>query len=278
MKHAALLAIAGAVLMHCAGEAQPAKRDGRPRTVLLELFTSQGCSSCPPADELLSRLQRERFGGATVVPIAYHVDYWNHIGWTDPFSSARWSQRQNQYASAFESSQVYTPQLVINGRVQLVGSAEGPIRSEIERQLKDSDSGTIAITGVARAGNELRVGVRARLDAKPNGTHAKIIVTLLENGATTAVRSGENAHRTLSNDAIVRWQNAVAAIEWNGVAAGGTAVIPLDPAWRIDRLGLAAFIQDSRDLSVYATAVRKLAVAGGLEPPTNGLTIRRSTN
>ena len=255
MKHA-LLAILGAVLaMNCAGEAQPAKRAGRPRTVILELFTSQGCSSCPPADELLSKLQREHFGGAIVVPLAYHVDYWNYIGWTDPFSSARWSQRQHEYARAFKGSQVYTPQLVINGRVQLVGSAEGPIRTEIERQLKDSDFGTIAITNVARAGNELHVDVRARLDAKQNGPHAKVVVTLFENGATTAVTSGENSRRKLSNDAIVRWQNSVADLASNGVEASGKAVIPLDPGWRIGNLGIAAFIQDTRNLSVYATAV-----------------------
>lgn len=254
MKHAAL--ILGALLvMNCAGEAQPAKRGGRPRTVILELFTSQGCSSCPPADALLSKLQRERFGGATVVPLAYHVDYWNHIGWTDPYSSARWSQRQNQYARSLESSQVYTPQLVVNGRVQLVGSAEHAIRTEIERQLKDADVGTISIANVARVGNELHVDVRARLDAKQNGPRAKVFVTLFENGATTTVTSGENARRKLSNDAIVRWQNGVADVESNGAEASGTAVIPLDPGWRTANLGVAAFIQDTRNLSVYATAV-----------------------
>ena len=255
MKNAALAILGAVLVMNCAGEAQPAKRAGRPRTVILELFTSQGCSSCPPADELLRKLQRERFGGATVVPLAYHVDYWNHIGWTDPYSSARWSQRQNQYARAFKSSQVYTPQLVINGRVQLVGSAEVPIRTEIERQLKDSDLGTISIANVARAGNELHVDVRARLDERQNGPQAKVFVTLFENGATTAVTSGENARRDLSNDAIVRWQNSIADVESNGAEAGGRAVIPLDPGWRTDNLGVAAFIQDTRSLAVYATAV-----------------------
>ena len=161
MKHVlVLLSLAGALsILSCAKEARSSERKaagGRSRTVVLELFTSQGCSSCPPADALLSRLRHEDFGGSTVIPLAYHVDYWNHLGWSDPFSSPRWSQRQNLYARALKNAQVYTPQLIINGAVQMVGSADSPIRAEIERQLGGADRGAVFIVASRLRGTRLR--------------------------------------------------------------------------------------------------------------------------
>src|ERR1700730_15247904 len=96
--------------------------DGAP--VLLELFTTEGCSSCPPADALLSEL-----GSSTksVIPLAYHVDYWNHLGWADPFSSHQWSERQSEYVQALNLDGAYTPQMVIGGRWQCAGSDGGSI-------------------------------------------------------------------------------------------------------------------------------------------------------
>ncbi len=261
MKHVlVILSLAGALsISSCAGEARSFERKaagGRSRTVVLELFTSQGCSSCPPADALLSRLRREDFGGSTVIPLAYHVDYWNHLGWSDPFSSPRWSQRQNLYARALKSSQVYTPQLIINGAVQLVGSADGAIRAEIERQLGGADRGAVFIDRVALAGNELTVDLRARLDVRTSGGPANVVVVLFENGVTTAVASGENARRNLSNDAIVRWQEERLALSANGVESKTSVTIPLSPGWRPDRLGVAAFVQDRDSLAIHASAAR----------------------
>src|SRR5690348_11228611 len=97
--------------------------------VVVELFTSQGCSSCPPADRLLSKLGEDpRFAGK-VLPLSFHVDYWNSIGWQDPFSSARWSARQNDYARAFRSDRIYTPQTVVNGTSECVGNDERAVLS-----------------------------------------------------------------------------------------------------------------------------------------------------
>ena len=97
---------------------------------VIELFTSQGCSSCPPADRLLSRLASDPRYAGKVIPLSFHVDYWNYIGWTDPFSSADFSQRQRAYAQrAFRSHRVYTPQVVVNGRDECVGSGENASKS-----------------------------------------------------------------------------------------------------------------------------------------------------
>jgi len=252
--------LAGALFfLSCSGEAQSSERkskSGRPRTVVLELFTSQGCSSCPPADALLSKLRREDFGGSTVIPLAYHVDYWNHLGWSDPFSSARWSQRQNQYAQSLKNNQIYTPQLIINGGVQLVGSANGPIHAAIERQLEGADRGEVFIDRVALAGNEIKVDLRGRLDARASGGHAKVVVVLFENGVTTTVESGENARKKLTNDAIVRWQEGALDLSANGVEAKSTVSIPLAAGWRTNQLGVAAFIQDTPSLAIEASTAR----------------------
>lgn len=245
----------------CAREARSApqhRHTGRPRTIVLELFTSQGCSSCPPADRLLSRLRREPFEGATIIPLAYHVDYWDHLGWSDPFSSPRWSQRQRAYAAALREKQVYTPQLIVNGAAQLVGSSEGAIRKAIELERDRADRGWVAIDRIERVGNDVRVDVRSRLDQQGPATRADVTVVLFENGITTAVSSGENARRTLVDDAIVRWEGRAGAIESNGTERIASVTIPFDAAWSTDRIGVAAFLQDPRSLAIYTATSRPL--------------------
>src|SRR5271154_2289788 len=97
------------------------------QSVVLELFTSQGCSSCPPADALLKKLSAEN---SQLLPLSFHVDYWNYLGWKDPYSSPANTDRQRGYASALDG-QVYTPELVVNGAVGVVGSDEGSVRNAI---------------------------------------------------------------------------------------------------------------------------------------------------
>src|SRR5438046_1978213 len=113
------------ILLFCTGSVRG--KDDKKKTsssskniVVLELFTSQGCSSCPPADRLLGSYTNQE----NVIPLSFHVDYWNHLGWKDPFSNAAFSQRQETYANAFASSGVYTPQVIINGQKEMVGSDE----------------------------------------------------------------------------------------------------------------------------------------------------------
>src|SRR5476651_2318953 len=106
--------------------------------VLIELFTSEGCSSCPPADELVARVQKEDKDKPVYI-LAYHVDYWNNLGWKDQFSSPAYSQRQRQYA-AWLKAEVYTPQIVVNGKKEFVGSEEGTLRNAIQSGLQKQDN------------------------------------------------------------------------------------------------------------------------------------------
>jgi hypothetical protein len=233
----------------------------KPHTVVLELFTSQGCSSCPPADELLTRLGRERFAGARVIPLAFHVDYWNSLGWSDPFSSPRWSARQNDYARALHSDQVYTPQLVVNGMAQMVGSDERRIRGQIESNPAGGDQGVVRFDRLSVEGTSIRASLRGRIDHVPPGRESSVVVALYENGTATAVGRGENSGRRLANDYIVRALVEAFPLKTTGVEMAGSVTLPLRPEWKRANLGLAAFIQDSRSLAIYAAAAESLSEA-----------------
>src|SRR6185436_3907942 len=113
--------------------------------VLVELFTSQGCSSCPPADELLRRIARDPALRGRVIPLAYHVDYWDHLGWRDPFSSREWSLRQGEYVRAMRLGSSYTPQVVINGARQMVGSSTSQIYRAIEDESRRAPEGSVSV-------------------------------------------------------------------------------------------------------------------------------------
>lgn len=161
-----------------------------PGPVLVELYTSEGCSSCPPADAVLSELARRD----NVIALGWHVDYWDRLGHPDPFADAAYSERQRRFNRAIGSGRVYTPQMVINGRVEFVGSRQG-----------EADANLGTATPLARvkivdveAGSDT---VRARVTSPAGGT---LLVMIMEDGLSTKVDRGENAGRLLQHDAVVR--------------------------------------------------------------------------
>ncbi len=245
---AALLTI-GASLIASAPWHPPAHANG---TAVLELFTSQGCSDCPPADALLSEIGREK--SPSVIPLAYHVDYWNSLGWTDPFSSPASSARQKEYDAALHST-VYTPQLVVNGREVLVGSVAAAVHAAIQSELEKPALATVSFDRVGLQSGTVHLDVRARVDRAVAARGARIIVALYENGVTTSVRRGENSGRRLADDYIVRWESNVADVDSSGNAVAAVA-IPLRPEWNVPRLGVAAFVQAAHSPAIYGAASR----------------------
>jgi hypothetical protein len=276
----AALALAAALLAAVAARGRgtasdPGKSAGH-GPVVIELFTSQGCSSCPPADRLLSRLKRDPRLAGTVIPLAFHVDYWNHLGWSDPFSSERWSQRQLGYAHVFGTNRIYTPQLVVNGRTECVGSEESLVMRRIKDALAAEPAGVVSLTPPAPAAGPAagagpgsaagaKVTVTARLLRPLAGPGADVWVALTESGLTTPVRGGENASATLHDDQVVRLLVKALTLPPAGGAAGAAGpdssaevTLPIDPKWNRAALDVVAFLQDRQSLTIYGAASRPL--------------------
>lgn len=169
---------------------------------VLEMFTSEGCSSCPPADQLMGEIEKQ-YKDQPVYILAYHVDYWNNLGWKDKFSSVENSQRQ-QYYSKTLSSQVYTPQLVVNGKKEFVGSDRNSIENAIETALLNSKNIPIHLSAKI-SGKEINVNYKSEEKNSQN----KLLITLVEKKSSTNVQKGENEGRHLQHWQIVHQQNQI---------------------------------------------------------------------
>jgi hypothetical protein len=176
-----------------------APADSLPGFALLELFTSQGCSSCPPADALLAELVAEQ-QGRPVYALSFHVDYWNRLGWQDPYSDALYSARQRTYARHLPEGRVYTPQLVINGRRGLVGSRAREVRAALDEALANP-----ARTGIVLEAGE-GAGATRRYTYQLSGRTADLhlYIALAEKEAVNEVLRGENRGRELRHVQVVR--------------------------------------------------------------------------
>ena len=191
---------------------------------VVELFTSEGCSSCPPADALIARIQQED-KDLPVYVLAYHVDYWDRLGWKDAFSDVAYSDRQRQYAAWLKLSSIYTPQVVVNGQKEFVGSEAGTLYGAIKNALQQSDGVQLSNQNVQLSLSGLRLnGGRLEWVGKvEGGTVARdkfsIIVAVVQRSATTQVKRGENEGKTLSHVQIVR-ELGMSALDGKGESSG----------------------------------------------------------
>jgi hypothetical protein len=208
--------------------------------VLIELFTSEGCSSCPPADALLERLQKEQpVAGAQLIVLSEHVDYWNDLGWKDPFSDASFSARQAAYGG-----RSYTPQAVIDGGTDVVGSD----RQDILRAAKAAAvvaHGNIQL--VRLSDSRVRISISG-LSGHPD---AAVMVAVVEDALVSRVEKGENAGRTLRHTAVVRALNEVGQVE-KGADWNAQVQVPTNVSWKNPRV--VAFVQELRSRRVVAAA------------------------
>lgn len=154
--------------------------------VVLELFTSQGCSSCPPADEVLAKYAMQN--NSLIIPLAFHVDYWNYIGWKDPFSKAQFTERQRNYASQLKAQGNYTPQIVINGKHELVGSYKNEIQELVNKELAVPSQFNVRIKKATISNNELKVEYDA--DSNPNTV---VNLAMVKKKEFTSIKRGENS-------------------------------------------------------------------------------------
>lgn len=234
---------AAAWIVFARGGSPPRELGSAP--VVVELFTSQGCSSCPPADELLREMRRDPVLQKGVIPIAFHVDYWDYLGWRDPFSSRAWSERQEQYVQTMGLESAYTPQAVINGSRQMVGSNARAVYAAIEEESHRKPSATVGL--------EFE-GDTAIVKANPSRPKRDLLVIVYENGVTTRIGRGENAGRTLVNDAIVR---RLVRFPIDGPSEQRVE-LKIERSWNRHNLGVAALVQDRSSMRIEA-AVQRLA-------------------
>ena len=226
------------------------------KPVVVELFTSEGCSSCPPADALLMRFdQAQPIAGAQIIVLSEHVDYWNHIGWKDPYSSKFFSDRQSAYSGNFGLATVYTPQMVVGGAAQFTGSDSDQAKQEIEK-ARSRQNVEVSISAVSLQSGEVRARIHADRLAE-NGKSADLIVALALNHAESQVLRGENSGRHLSHAGVV--QQLVKAGSVDGVRGFDAEVrLKLPQPADAANLRVVAFLQQSGQKQILGAAMQKL--------------------
>ena len=214
--------------------------------VVVELFTSEGCSSCPPADALLTELSHQRMAGnMELVLLGEHVEYWNSASWTDRFSSSVFTQRQNDYVQQLHLATAYTPQVVIDGHLQGVGNNVAAVRRMIAEASTSPKAATVSLRFLSA--EELQIKVE-----DPSSGRQRVLLAITEDGLTTNVRGGENGGRVLKHSAVVRNLRSL------GSTSGGkfetTVKLPAKSDWKKADLRAVVLVQNASSGLVLGAA------------------------
>ena len=236
--------------------------------VIVELFTSEGCSSCPPADDVLARLEKSQpVPGVEIIALGQHVDYWNYLGWSDPFSAPAFSQRQGDYARAFARDGVYTPQMVVDGRAEFPGGNGGKASEAIASASRNPKAVVkLEFAGEkqdARSESTAQLKVRIeKLPAVSAGNTVEVLLALTESDLRTAVPRGENGGRTLSHAPVVRQLSVIGTANGEAaVAYEGQQVLTISRAWKRQNVRAVVFVQERATRRVLGAASIKLGGA-----------------
>lgn len=239
---------------------QPSAPRGGVGPVVVELFTSEGCSSCPPADDIVRELgQGSRGDGPQVIVLGEHVDYWNRLGWIDTYSAPVFSQRQRAYANRLGLNGLYTPQVVIDGQWECVGSDRSRIRKLLsEAALRPRQAIGLEIRPTA---DPRTFSIHVRLDGVHGpmvGTTAEVILAVTEEGLRTQVPRGENAGRLLRHAAVVR---SLAPIGTLGGSKRIDTDLRLEPGWDPARIRVVALLQEAGGGCILGSVADRMPVS-----------------
>jgi len=229
-----------------------------PRTpVIVELFTSEGCSSCPAADRLLATLAATQpVEGAEIIPLGLHVDYWDQLGWRDRFSSGAATNRQRVYSRVFNIDSIYTPQLVVDGRAELVGSDANGARRAIEHAL-DSARGQLQVDLEPSGADGVALSVSASgLPQTSHGDRDELVIAMTEDHLQSDVRRGENHGRVLTHVAVVRSLVTSESKPGEGPIHFSVPRLAIGADWNRDNLKIVTFVQEARSRRIVAAAWR----------------------
>ena len=216
---------------------------GRKTPVLIELFTSEGCSSCPPADVNLSRIEKEQpIAEADAITLSLHVDYWNSLGWKDEFSSPLYSRRQQLYSQALKLDSNYTPQIVVDGQTEFVGSNEERTNRAISEAAK-TPKASVEITQDADK-------IKIKLSEIPAHQNATVFIAVTEDNLASNVKRGENSGRRLEHTSVVRELTPLGMLSAEQKTLDLETALQIQPAWKRENLKVVVFVQENASRKV----------------------------
>jgi hypothetical protein len=240
MRYSAQISIATALIL-CASQstyaAECSAKSGANTVPLLELYTSEGCSSCPPADKWMNGIKNDK-----ATPLAFHVDYWDYIGWKDKFSKAEYSDRQRKGAAFAGAGFVYTPQFVMNGR-DFKGWDNSRLNESVEKNQKLASRANLSLDASTDANGTITLKASAQTTKPSDAKNADVFIALYENKLVSKVNAGENSGRELKHDYVVR--DFFGAYQINNQNKF-TKNFTLNAAWKNKDAGAVIFVQNSQ--------------------------------
>jgi len=261
-----LAASLGLALFLAAPSVRPKKQsppaDSSRTPVLVELFTSEGCSSCPPADTILQKLvEKQPIPGADVIAIEEHVDYWNHDGWIDPFSSPEWTQRQMVYTPQTNDTGPYTPEMVVDGKTSFAAADPPKVVSSIESAAANRKTEVLISPEEPAEKNSREFSVTVGKLLSPNpGDTAEIWLAITEDGLHSSVNAGENAGHALTHMATLRTMHKIGVSDPNAAPNSftGRTRVKFDSHWNAANLRVIVFVQEKKGRAILGVASAKL--------------------
>jgi hypothetical protein len=254
------MAIAGAN-SESAVSAQATNAPADRKPVIVELFTSEGCSSCPPADALLKALEvKQPVAGAEIIALEEHVDYWNQEGWEDPYSAAEWTLRQQEYVSKFKGKGPYTPQMIVDGEKEFVGNngraAQETIRAATQEQMANVSIAADSATNGDAQRFQVHVGDIPGPDEK-----ADVWLAVTEDGLqATNIEAGENKGRTIQHGAVVRSLQKIGSMGSKSSSQfAASPEVKFKSSWKKENLHVVVFVQDKKSWRIIGAASTKVA-------------------
>lgn len=224
---------------------KPKTEDQLRQPVLVELFTSEGCSSCPPADKILAYLERQQPATqAEIITLALHVDYWDYIGWKDEFASPLYSQRQELYGQKFKLESIYTPQMIVDGETEFVGNEPGKAVNTVIKALNSKK----ANVEISRAGEKVKI----KLTDFPVHEESTVYFVVAEDNLSNRVKRGENSGQKLEHISVARELKSIGLIDAKTNDFAIETDLTLQPKWETKNLKIIIFAQENASRKIWA--------------------------
>lgn len=264
------VALAGSPTREARGAQQAAAKTSNPAPaqsptpVIVELFTSEGCSDCPPADRLLYALGKAQpVPGAEIIPLEEHVDYWNSDGWNDPFSSSQFTVRQKDYVYVFNRASEYTPEMVVDGAFEFVGSDQKRALADIAKEalVPKADIKIEELPGANSDARKMQLRVSLAPLGALNPKHgAEVVLAITEDDLSSDVTRGENAGKRLNHFGVVRELRVLGKVDSAG-SFSATPDLTLSRDWNRENLHVIGFVQDRSTKRILGAAILSLSRA-----------------